>query len=113
MALNIRVHWGGTPFMGQLTGGRLELTALGDEVNECARVQESAHGGIVLATKDLLERLDDTDARRLHIDPAAVAYITLSELEGVSDKAIRDAGALSVTTLSVDANSTSAGRTDL
>jgi class 3 adenylate cyclase len=98
LALNVGVHWGGTLYMGQVTGGRFEVTALGDEVNECARVQESARGGTLLATKDLLERLNESDARRLGIDPAAAAYTTLREL-GVSEKAARDAGDLAVTAL--------------
>ncbi len=97
--LNIGAHWGGTLYIGQLTTGRLEVAALGDEVNECARVQESAHGGTVLMTKNLLERLDGDDARRLEIDPAGITYTTLSELEGISEKALRDAGMLSVVSL--------------
>ena len=41
------VHWGGALYLGQVvTGGRLEVTALGDEVNECARIQQSARDGI-------------------------------------------------------------------
>ena len=98
LALNVGLHWGGTLYMGQITGGRFEVTALGDEVNECARVQESARGGGLLATKDLLERLDQSDARRLGVHPAAVVYTPLREL-GVSDKAVRDAGDLAVASL--------------
>ena len=101
--LNVGVHWGATLYMGQLTGGRLEVTALGGEVNECARVQESARGGSVLATKDLLERLDDADSGRLGLDPGAVSYTALNEIEGVPEKAIRDAGGLAVTVLARDA----------
>jgi class 3 adenylate cyclase len=99
--LNIGIHWGATLYMGQVTGGRLEVTALGDEVNECARVQESARGGTVLATKDLLERLDEADTARLGIDPGAVSYTALAAIEGVSEKAVRDAGGLAVTALYV------------
>ena len=97
--LNVGAHWGATLYMGQVTGGRLEVTALGDEVNECARVQESAHGGSVLVTKDLLERLDESDMRRLAIVPSAISYKALAEIEGVSEKAVRDAGGLAVTAL--------------
>lgn len=100
--LNVGVHWGATLYMGQLTGGRLEVTALGDEVNECARVQESARNGRVLATKDLLERLDDADAAGLGLDPADLSYTALSEIEGVSEKAMRDAGGLAVTALAAE-----------
>jgi class 3 adenylate cyclase len=45
--------------MGQVvTGGRLGVTALGDEVNECARMKQTATGGALLASKALIERLD-------------------------------------------------------
>ena len=61
--LNVGVHWGSTLYMGQVvTGGRLEVTALGDEVNECARIQQSARDGAVLASKAVIERLVDGDA---------------------------------------------------
>jgi len=33
---------------------RLEITALGDAVNECACIQESAQPGEILASKELL-----------------------------------------------------------
>ena len=96
VAINAGIHWGSTLYIGQLTSGRLEVTALGDEVNECARLQEAARGGTLLATKDLLERLEDGDADRLGLDLAAVTYTPLADLDGVSPKAVRDAGALSV-----------------
>jgi class 3 adenylate cyclase len=96
VAINAGAHWGSTLYIGQLTSGRLEVTALGDEVNECARVQEAARGGTLLATKSLLERLDDRDANMLGLDFAAVAYTPLANLDGVSPKAVRDAGSLSV-----------------
>jgi class 3 adenylate cyclase len=84
--------------MGQVvTGGRLEVTALGDEVNECARIQETARDGTVLASKALIERLDPEHARRVGIDPDAVAYHTVAEMPGAPDKAVRDAGAIPVT----------------
>jgi class 3 adenylate cyclase len=98
--LNIGLHWGGTLYMGQLiTGGRLEVTALGDEVNECARIQECARDGAILASKALLERLDADDAARLGVDPDAVAYQAIGSMKGVSAKAKRDAGGLAVSEL--------------
>jgi class 3 adenylate cyclase len=98
LQLNVGVHWGGALYMGQVvTGGRLEVTALGDEVNECARIQETARGGTVLASKALIERLDPGHARRVGIDPDAVAYRTVAEIPSVPDKAVRDAGAIPVT----------------
>ena len=98
LRLNVGVHWGGALYMGQVvTGGRLEVTALGDEVNECARIQEAAREGTVLASKALVERLDPDHAERLGIDPERVAYRLVGEIEGVSEKVLRDAGPIPVT----------------
>lgn len=46
-----------------------------------------------------MERLDPADAEATGIDPEAIAYTQLGELEGASDKAIRDAGAILVTAI--------------
>lgn len=98
--INVGVHWGGRLYMGQLvTGGRLEVTALGDAVNECARIQEATTGGAILASKSLIEHLSDEDAAALDLDPDTVLYKTISELEGAPEKAIRDAGGIPVTPL--------------
>jgi class 3 adenylate cyclase len=95
--VNIGVHWGSTVFMGQLvTDGRLEVTALGDEVNECARIQETARGGELLASKTVIEQLTGEDAEALSIDPVETSYATVGELPGAEEKAIRDAGSISV-----------------
>src|SRR3954453_10241683 len=92
LALNVGLHWGGTLYMGQLvTDGRLEVTALGDEVNECARIQESARDSCVLASKPLVEHLDPGDARSVGVDPDAARYEALAELAGATEKAARDA----------------------
>ena len=101
VSVNVAVHWGATLYIGQVaTSGRLEVTALGDEVNECARIQEAAHGGSLLATKALVERLDPEDAQAERIDVAALRYTLVSELPEAGEKAIRDAGAIAVTELS-------------
>jgi len=98
--LNVGVHWGDTLYMGQVvTGGRLEVTALGDEVNETARIQEAAREGIVLASKSLIERLDAGDADRAGIDPDAVVYRALAELPDATEKIVRDAGTIAVTVI--------------
>jgi class 3 adenylate cyclase len=98
LRLNVGVHWGGALYMGQVvTGGRLEVTALGDEVNECARIQESARDGSVLASKALVERLAPEHAEAIGIDPETVSYVTVAELPGAPEKAIRDAGSIAVT----------------
>ena len=91
--LNIGVHWGATLMVGQVaTSGRLEVTALGDQMNEGARIEAAAKDGAILASKDLIERLDADDAQATGLDPDAIAYTPLGELDGASDKAIRDAG---------------------
>lgn len=98
--INIGVHWGATLYMGQIaTSGRLEVTALGDEVNECARIQEAARGGQLLASKPLLERLDPGDAAALGIDPAAIEYCLVTELPGAGEKTRHDAPSLAVAEL--------------
>ncbi len=97
-ALNAGLHWGAGLYMGQLvTGGRLEVTALGDEVNECARMEQAARGGALLASKTLIERLSDEDAGRLELDSAALLYRSVAELPGAGEKAVRDAGGIPVT----------------
>lgn len=98
--VNVGIHWGATLMVGQVaTGGRLEVTALGDQMNECARIQSAASNGSILASKELIERLDSDDALATDIDADAIAYTPLAELEAASDKAIRDAGAIPVAAL--------------
>jgi class 3 adenylate cyclase len=100
LAVNVGLHWGGMLYMGQIvTRGRLEVTALGDEVNECARIEQVAHDGALLASKDLLERLDPEDAAAAGVDVGRVTYTSLAELAGGQEKAVRDAGQLAVTEL--------------
>ena len=99
--LNIGVHWGATLMVGQVaTRGRLEVTALGDQMNEAARIEAAATDGAILASKDLIERLDAEDAQATGLDPDAIAYTPLGDLDGASDKAIRDAGAIPVAAIS-------------
>lgn len=98
--IKIGLHWGATLVIGQVTTeGRLEVTALGDEVNEAARVEQAAAGGQILATKSLLERLEPDDAARAGIDPETVTYLTLEQLPGAGEKVVRDAGGLAVAEL--------------
>ena len=70
------------------------MTALGDEVNEAARIQEVCRGGGTLVSKEIVERLDPDAASAIGIDPAAVAYRILGEVPEASEKAKRDAGSL-------------------
>jgi class 3 adenylate cyclase len=98
--MNIGIHWGSMLYMGQLVpGGRLDVTALGDEVNECARIQESARGATILASKALLEQLTEDDAAAVGLDPEKVVYQPLSQWPTVTEKAARDAGGVAVTEL--------------
>jgi class 3 adenylate cyclase len=98
--INIGVHWGGTLMVGQVaTGGRLEVTALGDEMNEAARIESVAKGGVALASKLLLERLEPPEAADLGLNLDDMVYTTVGALEGSSDKAVRDAGSISVTAI--------------
>jgi class 3 adenylate cyclase len=97
IAVNVGIHWGSMLVIGQVvTSGRLEITALGDEVNETARIEDVAAGGAVLASKHLLERIPEDEAAALDIDGTALVYRTLAQLEGASEKAVRDAGAIPV-----------------
>lgn len=98
--MNIGLHWGASLYMGQLVpGGRLDVTALGDSVNECARIQEAARGGVVLASKQLVEQLAVEDAQRVGVELDHLVYRTVSELDDASKKAIQDAGLIPVTKL--------------
>ena len=57
------LHWGSTLYVGSIsTAGGNEVTALGNEVNEGARIEACASGRRALASKALVDRLDATDA---------------------------------------------------
>jgi class 3 adenylate cyclase len=99
--MKVGVHWGPGLYIGQVASqGRLEVTALGDEVNEAARIEQSAIGGKVLASKTVVEHLNTDDASALGLDPARVAYQALGDLEVTSEKAKNDAGWVPVTDIS-------------
>jgi class 3 adenylate cyclase len=98
--VNVGIHWGATLMVGQVTtGGRLEVTALGDEMNEAARIETAAKGGVALASKHLLERLAPVDAAELGVDLDSMTYLTVGAMGTSSEKAVRDAGAISVTVI--------------
>ena len=80
-------------------GGRLDVTALGDEVNEAARIQETAASGETLASKQLIEQLTEEDAAGLGLDLEKLSYRPLAEIDRAPEKAVRDAGGLAVTSL--------------
>jgi class 3 adenylate cyclase len=91
------LHWGNGLFVGQIaTSARTEVTALGDQVNETARIEACANGARMLASKDLVERLAPDDAAKLDLDPDHMTYTTLADLDSPAGKARRDAPALAV-----------------
>jgi class 3 adenylate cyclase len=97
VVLRLGLHWGATLYVGQIaTAGRAEITALGDGVNEGARIEACATGGRILASKDLIERLDPADAASLQLEPDHLAYTPLGELASATEKARRDAPAVAV-----------------
>lgn len=99
--MKIGVHFAGNLYMGQLVpGSRLDVTALGDEVNEAARIQESIGPGGTLASKALMDQLTPDDASALGIDIEKLRFQTIAELETAPAKAVRDAGGLPVVELS-------------
>ena len=95
VVLRFGLHWGATLYVGLIkTVARSEVTALGDEVNEAARIEACASGGRALASKSLVERLDRDDARALDLEH--VIYTPLGELATATEKARRDAPAIAV-----------------
>jgi class 3 adenylate cyclase len=91
------LHWGATLYVGQITtSGRTEVTALGDEVNEAARIEACASGGRALASKALMERLEPDDAEAVDLDPDRITYTPLADLSTATEKARRDAPAIVV-----------------
>jgi class 3 adenylate cyclase len=97
VSLRFGLHWGATLYIGSiLTAGRSEVTALGDEMNEAARIESSATGGRALASKSLIERLDPADAQALGIETRQLTYTPLAELTTATDKARRDAPSIAV-----------------
>lgn len=97
LVMRFGLHWGSTLYVGQITtGGRTEVTALGEEVNEGARIEACATGGRALASKALIERLDPDDAAALDLNPDGVTYTALADLPTATEKARRDAPAIAV-----------------
>ncbi len=97
LVMRYGLHWGSTMYIGLISSvGRTEVTALGDEVNECARIEACATGGRTLASKSLIERLSPDAASKLGIDTNRIAYIQLGELPTATDKARRDAPSIAI-----------------
>ncbi len=97
LPVKVGLHWGATLMIGQVaTTGRLEVTALGDQMNEAARIEAAAGGDEILASKELIERLAEGDADEAGVDPETIAYVPLAQLAGADEKVVRDAGSLAV-----------------
>lgn len=95
MILRFGLHWGATLYVGLFKSvARSEVTAMGDEVNEAARIEACAVGGRALASKALIERLDHDDVRELDLE--RVTYTLLGELDAATDKTRRDAASIAV-----------------
>jgi class 3 adenylate cyclase len=102
--VRVGLHWGWSLYMGQVVrGSRLEVSALGDEVNECARIEQAAPEGAVLASKALVERLRPDDAAALGLHRDSIRYRAVGELPGADDKARRDAAGIAVVDLAAEA----------
>jgi class 3 adenylate cyclase len=97
VVMRFGLHWGSTLYVGQIaTTGRTEVIALGDEVNETARIEACASGGRALASKALVERLGANEAADLALDVNRIAYTPLAQLPTATEKARRDAPAIAV-----------------
>jgi class 3 adenylate cyclase len=97
LSLRFGLHWGATLYVGAISSaGRSEVTALGDEMNEAARIEACATGGRILASKALIERLNRADAPALGLDTNRATYTPLADLPTATDKARRDAPAIAV-----------------
>lgn len=97
LEMRFGLHWGSTMYLGLISSvGRTEVTALGDEVNECARIEACATGGRTLASKALIERLSPDAALALDLDTRRIEYVQLGDLSTATDKARRDAPSISV-----------------
>jgi class 3 adenylate cyclase len=97
LRLRFGLHWGSSLYVGQIaTSARTEVTALGDQVNEAARIEACAGGGLMLASKDVVERLTPGDAAGLGLDPDHMTYRMLADLDAETGKARRDAPVLAV-----------------
>jgi class 3 adenylate cyclase len=96
--MRVGLHWGANLYMGQLVpGGRLDVTALGDEVNETSRIEQCARAHESLASKQLVERLAPEEAADLGLDVEKLKYELVAQRATATEKAVVDAGTLAVT----------------
>jgi class 3 adenylate cyclase len=96
LVVRFGLHWGDDVFIGQIsTIARSEVTAQGDAVNATARIEASATGGRLLASEQLLGRLDEADAAALDI-PNSIEFTKLRDLPTATAKALRDVPTIAV-----------------
>jgi class 3 adenylate cyclase len=96
LTMRFGLHWGPDPYVGLIsTVGRTEITALGDDVNDAARIEACATGGRVLASKHLIERLGPDRAGDL--DLGGITCTQLGELTTATAR--RDAPSIAVCAL--------------
>lgn len=100
---NVALHWADAIYLGQVTTrGRVEITALGPELDECAWIQHSARGGEVLASSELIGQLSVRHATRLGLRRERLEFRALgsppssamSSGEGGSAVSVADIGKL-------------------
>lgn len=97
VVMRFGLHWGSTVYMGNImSAARTEVTALGDEVNEAARIEACATGGRILASKSLIERLDNAGVGAVGLDRDHTTHTPLADLATATDEARRDAPAIAV-----------------
>lgn len=103
LRIRFGLHWGATLYVGNIvTTGRTEVNALGDEINEAARIEACTPGGRALASKALIERLEPAAALAVGIDLERVSYAPLHELPTATEKARIDAPTISVCEVPVE-----------
>jgi class 3 adenylate cyclase len=97
LVVRFGLHWGDDVFIGQIsTMARSEVTALGDDVNMTERIEASATGGRILASRQLISRLAPDDAAVLGIEPECLTFARLGDLGTATAKARRDAAEIEV-----------------
>jgi len=80
-SVRMGLHWGEAVYVGQvLTAGRLEVIAVGSEMDEAAQIERCAASGQILASKDLLDRLARSDVARLRLPLRELRFRSLGEL---------------------------------
>jgi class 3 adenylate cyclase len=95
------LHWANRAQIGQIaTSGRAEVTALGNEVNEAARIEASGAPARMLASEALLSRLSPADATELAIAIDRLHFTAVTNLSTASEKTRRDAPTIRVCDLS-------------